>query len=194
MLSPIQIKKINTTLRKQITQKFGVLVVGLMVVSAISYLGAQQGRESHAGTPAARAELSMQADAASVSAGETINVTLYADSGTARVNAVQTSLTYNPAELQYVGMTERDSFQTVAATSVTTPGVIRLARGTLAGHSVSGMHEIATLTFKALAGAGATSVEFDRELSYVVRSTDNKNLLSSVTGVSVLLKQPASQD
>lgn len=188
MLSKNQIQKINNMLRKQVVQKFGVLAVALLVISSVSYFGLRQNQASHA---AGVGILSMAPATGSLVVGSTVNVTLYEDSGTDPVNAVQASVTYDATKLQYVSVAEGTSFPTVAATSTSTPGIIRLARGTVPGSTATGNNAIATVTFRVLASSGTTSLSYDPAFSYIVRSTDNANILTSNSGASYTLVLPA---
>jgi hypothetical protein len=188
MLSKIQIKKINDLLRLRFVQRAGVFAVALLVIATVSYFGFRQNMASHA---AGAGTLTVSPASGTLTTGSNVSVTLYANSGTDAVNAVQTSLTYDATKLQYVSMTEGTAFPTVAATSTGTAGTIRLARGTNVGTSVTGNNAIVTLTFKVLGSSGTTALTYDTDFSYLVRASDNVDVLGTATGASFTLKLPA---
>lgn len=188
MLSKQQIKKVNKMLQKQIVQKFGLVAVALLVVGSVTYFGVKQDRASFA---AGTATLTMTPASGSYVVGSNISVAVQENSGTDPVNAVQASLSYDATKLQYVSVAEGSAFPTVAATSTSTPGVVRLARGTLPGMEVTGTNTVATITFKVLGNSGTTNLSFDSAFSYIVRSTDNTNVLGTTSGATYTLKLPA---
>jgi len=188
MLSKQQTQKINNLLQKQIVQRFGVVAVALLVIGTVSYFGFKQNEASHA---AGVGILSMSPASGTLTVGNTVTVTLTEDSGTDLVNAVQASVTYDATKLQYVSMVEGTAFPTVAATSTATPGLIRVARGSLVGQDASGANTIVTLQFTVLGNSGTTSLSYDPAFSYIVRSSDNANILTSNSGSSFTLKLPA---
>jgi len=183
-----QIQLINKLLKKPLVQKFSVLAVALVVVGSVAYFGTQQNQGSHA---ASIGLLSMSAATGTLIQGNTVTVKLVEDSGTDLVNAVQASVTYDATKLQYVSMAEGTAFPTVAANSTGTAGLIRVGRATLPGAPATGSNTIVVLTFKVIGGSGTTSLAYDSAFSFLVRSTDNVNTLTSATGATYTLKLPA---
>lgn len=150
------------------------------------------------GQTGASARLSLAPVAVTAASGSTFTVALKENSGTAQVNSVQASIGYDPAKLQYVSMTEGSVFTTVAATDTATAGRVRLARAIPAGGGgVSGENAIVTLTFRVLATSGTAPLTLDQASSFVVTSTDNKNILTAVDNSTLTVQgsstsQPAS--
>lgn len=115
----------------------------------------------------------------SVAAGSTLTTTLYENSGSQPVNAVQSAIQYPAEKLQFVSIKTGQTFSQEAATDTKVSGLIRLARsiGTH-GAAVNGPKVVATIEFKVLPAAqGQIVLQFDKASSLVVRSTDNQNLL-----------------
>jgi len=128
---------------------------------------------------------------ATAAAGSTVSVTVREDSGLTAVNSVQSSVTYNAAQLQYISMSEGNSFTNIAATDTATAGRIRVARSVQTGSAgVSGTNPIVTLTFKVLATSGTSSLAIDKAQSFVVSSATNGDILSTVTGSTVTVTSP----
>ncbi len=155
--------------------------LAVFVVLLVSIIGVKLLVSSHAATGAT---LTMTPSSTSVTAGSNVTVTINEDSGTDPVNSVQASLSYDSSQLQYVSMTEGTAFPTIAANSVGTPGVIRVGRATQ-GTPVTGSNEVVTLTFKVLASSGSIGLTYDKNYSFVVRSTDNVDILSLLTGTTL---------
>lgn len=115
-----------------------------------------------------------------------VSVTLHADSGSETVNAVQTSLGFDPAQLQFVSFTEEGPFSQVLASDSSQAGRVRVARGVPADQvAVSGNHPVVTVKFKVLASSGSPAIAFDESSSLLVRNTDSQNILSETSGVTV---------
>lgn len=114
-----------------------------------------------------------------VTAGSTVQVELYANSGTQPVNAVQSAIHYPSDKLEFVSVKTSSAFPQEAATDTATAGLIRLARSTGAGApAVTGAKPVATLEFKVIKDTDApTKLGIDMAQSLLVRSTDNKNIL-----------------
>ncbi|HSH55550.1 MAG TPA: IPT/TIG domain-containing protein [Candidatus Limnocylindrales bacterium] len=171
-------------------QKPTVFAVALLVVGAVSYFGASLQQDSKAITPPPTA-LYISPESGSFTTGATFSAAVRVTSGTEPVNTVQASLNYDPAQLEFVSLTDGTAFPTVAATS-TTPGLIRVARATQAA-PVTGDNAVVTVTFRMLASSATTPVNvgFDAASSYVVRSTDNTNILASSSGARYAVRLPA---
>lgn len=179
MIDNNEINLINKLLRKQLVQKFGVVFVGLFVIGAVAYMGTSLKDSSQAATGGTL--YVTPASSANGVPGSNVTVTLRASTGTNPTNVVQAAVKYDPAKLQYVSIADSSVFPTVAATDTATPGLLRIARGTLPGKTVTGDNVVATVTFKVLA-SGSTSVSFDQAASMIIYSVDNTNMLSTVTG------------
>lgn len=103
---------------------------------------------------AASPNITLAPSATSVTAGDTVTVTISEDSGTEPVNAVQANLSYPANLLQYVSTGDNAKFDIDAQTSVS-GGTVQIARGTLT--PVTGAQAVATLTFKARASITNTT-------------------------------------
>ncbi len=151
-------------------------VVALLLIGSISYLGIRTYQASHA---ASGASIYVSPDTATVANGSTLSVTIRENSGTDSVNSVQASLNYDSNKLQYVSITEGDSFPVIAANSTGTPGVIRVGRGNSDG-SVTGDKPIVTINFKVIGSSGDAAINVDKAYSLLVRSVDNQDILQNV--------------
>jgi hypothetical protein len=188
MLSKDQIQKLNKLLRDQVVQKFGIFAIALLVIGSVSYFGLRQNQASHA---AGIGVLSLSPTSGSFVVGNNVTVAMQEDSGTDPVNSVQAAVNYDATKLQFVSLAEGSTFPTVAATDTATAGLIRVARGTNAGTTTGGKNTVVTVTFKVLATSSATNLTYDPAFSYLVRSTDNANILTSTPGATYQLQLPA---
>ncbi|HEX8226755.1 MAG TPA: cohesin domain-containing protein [Candidatus Saccharimonadales bacterium] len=153
--------------------------IGLMGYQKHSYNDAI----SKSNQPYGSASLYIAAEGLSdVKAGQTFTVELHEDSGKDLVNAVQAGINYPAEKLQVVSVTTGDGFPQEAATDTTTPGLVRVARSVVPKTpAVRGQQSVAKIEFKVLPGAtGPVELRVDQTTSLLVRSTDNKNVLSSV--------------
>lgn len=117
--------------------------------------------------------------------GTNITVAIQEESGSNPVNAVQTALTYDHSQLEFVSVSEGTAFPVVAATSTETAGVVRIARGVNLGTTgATGNNVIAMVTFKVLAASGQVDIGIDSSSSLIMRSTDNTNIMTSAVGGS----------
>jgi hypothetical protein len=167
---------------KQIIQKLSVFMVALLVVGSVAYFGTHHDQISHA---ASLGGLSFSSPSSTLVPGAIASVTVYEDSGTDPVNAVQASIKYDPTQLQYVSLSEGNIFPRAVATSTGTLGVIRVARSTTVANPPTGKNAIVTLTFKVIGSTGTTELTFDPAASFIVRSTDSTDILIATTNASL---------
>ncbi|GEM_PF-2072889 len=113
--------------------------------------------------------------------GQETTLKLYANSGNELVNTVQTVVTYPGDSLQLVSVAASTAFPNEAATDTTKAGVIRLVRAVSSqAASVKGEQVVATITFKKLKTVDAAAVvSVDKSQSYLVTSSDNRNLIGT---------------
>ena len=141
---------------------------------------------------AANEQLYLSPATGSVMVGNTIAVQIRVNSGADSVNAVQANLSYDPAKLQYQSVDPSGSAFSLAASAVTTSGVVKLARGTGGGEApATGDKLFATVTFKALVGTGTAEIKIDSD-SHVVRSTDATDILTASAGATYTLTTPST--
>lgn len=152
------------------------LVVALLLIGAISYLGAHTYHSSHA---AAGPSIYLSPNGISLASGSTLSVTVRENSGSSNINSVQASLTYDSNVLKYVSLNEGGAFPVVAATSTSTPGVIRVGRAN-SDTPVSGDNAVVTVNFKIIGGAGSGSIAVDKAYSFLVTSAGNQDILQAV--------------
>ena len=189
-----QLSSINRFLQKQLVQKYGVMAVAALVIGSVAYFGTSMQRGSHAAV--LPSTLSLSPATGTLASGSTFTVAVIENSNTDTVNSVQASLTYNPALLQFVpattpsGFIESSAWPVAAANSTATAGVVRIARGTAAPATATGSNTLVTMSFKVLGTGGTASLSFDPAFSYMVRSTDNTNILATTTSGSYNLKLP----
>jgi len=152
--------------------------LAIFVVLLVSVVGVVLLAGSRAATGAT---LSLASTSTSVAPGSNFSVTIKEDSGSDPINSVQAGLDYDATQLQFVGLTEGTAFPMVAATSTSTPGVILVGRATQTT-PVTGSNDVVTANFKVIATSGSINLSFDKNYSFVVRSTDNVDVLSTTTG------------
>lgn len=180
--------KLKAFFKKGSNRRIGTALVALFVVGSVGYLGTQMRDDSRAATPG-----TMYASPASstLTSGATVSVAIYEESGTTSVNSVQSQLNYDATKLQFVSITEGTAFPFVAATSTSTPGQIRVARGTKAGDpGMAGNQLLVTVNFKVLATSGTTSVSFDNNFSLIVRASDQTNMMTGSIGATYSVVSP----
>lgn len=114
-------------------------------------------------------------------AGETIDVTLYEDSGKQEINALQAAVRYPSEKLEFVSVKSGLAFPQEAATDTSNPGLIRVARSINPGDaSVKGAKPVVTFQFKVLVDSDQPfELTIDDTASLLVRSIDNQNILGT---------------
>ncbi|GEM_PF-2177973 len=114
-------------------------------------------------------------------AGDTVSVTLYEDSGTQGVNALQASVRYPSEKIEFVSADTGTAFPQEAATDTGTAGLVRVARSIKSGAApVKGAKPVVTLTFKVLVDSSDPfELSIDDAASLLVRSSDNQSILGS---------------
>lgn len=115
-----------------------------------------------------------------VSVGETIDVTVSANSNTTQVNAVQADLSFDPAKLEFVSIDAATSGFSIEAEHSSADGKVTVARGSIA--NLSGNQTIAVVRLKALV-PGTVAVNVD-DTSQLLQSSDSANILTSTTGAN----------
>jgi hypothetical protein len=167
-----------------------LVVAGLVLsVAALSFSGtvpvAANGSGSFYLSPASQ----------SVASGSTLSLTLYEDSGSTSVNALQANLTYS-SNLQFVSADYGSSAFSVQAASSGKNGSLTIARGATA--SVSGARTVGVVTFKAIAGGTAT-VKFGcinggscTNGDALVASANSSNVLTTQTNGSYTITGSAA--
>jgi fibronectin type 3 domain-containing protein len=115
--------------------------------------------------------------------GSSFNVSIYEDSGTAPVNAVQANLSYPATGLQLMSIDGTNSGFPLSAQQSGSNGTIQIARAINGGtQPVTGKQLVANLTFQSLMTTGSATVAFTSG-SAVVSSVDNTGLiLTTQTG------------
>lgn len=121
----------------------------------------------------------------------TVNVEVHAKS-TDLLSVVQSVLTYNPAQLQYVSFSNGTAFPSVSRSNTATAGTLDFIRGIPGGDAgVSGDNVVVTVTFKVLASSGTAGISFGTG-SALFRSSDATNVLSGSTGANYTVNAPVA--
>jgi hypothetical protein len=127
------------------------------------------------------ATMSLSPATGKLSKGKTIKVSIWEDSGTQSVNAVQANLTYDATKLQFVSIDSSGSAFSIEAQAKSSSGNVLIARGQLS--PIKGKQFVSAVTFKALGSSGKANISFAPG-SVLVRSTDNKNILTTSYGAN----------
>jgi chitodextrinase len=123
------------------------------------------------------AALSLTPASAIQNNGSIFQVSIYEDSGTAPVNAVQANLSYPATGLQLNSIDATNSAFPLSAQQTGANGTIQIARAINGGTApVTGKQLVATLTFQSLLSTGSATVTFTSG-SAVVSSIDNTGLI-----------------
>jgi len=122
--------------------------------------------------------------------GKKLTVQLYENSGSQSINAVQGSITYPADKLKLVSVKTDGDFPKEAATDTSTPGLIRVARSVNEANVVlQGLKKVVSLEFDVIPTAqGDVTLRVNKNASLVVRSTDNKNVLSQAPSTTYKIK------
>ncbi len=148
----------------------GRLGASLAVLAALAFPAVAHGAGS--------SHLSLSPNTGSIKKGDTITITIK-EASTDPVNLIEADLNYNPAYLQYVSFDKSagafaDSNNTFFISTIST-GKVSLTGAILNGGPLTGNQTLATVTFKALAGAGTSSITFDNNLSDDGTQSDVQN-------------------
>jgi hypothetical protein len=135
---------------------------------------------------AANSSLYLAPVSQTVTANDTIVVTIKVNTGNDPVNAVQANLSYPMAIFDSVSIASTAQFDVVAENTAS-GGIIRIARG--ASTPIVGIADVAVITFHTFS-SGTPAINFTSG-SMIVRSTDNVNTLSATTGGNYTVNNPA---
>ena len=153
---------------------FAVLFAGLGAIFIFNSSAASQ-KTASAGT----ARMWLVTAAPQATRGSTVTTEIWVDSAAEPVNAVQADLTYPPDRLSYAGVDTADSGFGVTAETTGAAGKVLVVRGNTA--PLTGKQLVGRVNFVAQA-TGPAKVDIDKQ-SQLLRSADNKNILSSLAGV-----------
>lgn len=125
-----------------------------------------------------------------VQPGQNFSVQLYENSGSQPINAVQGSIAYPADKLKLVAVKTDGDFPKEAATDMSTPGLVRVARSVNDANIVlQGLKKVVTLEFNVMPTAkGEATLTVNKDASLVVRSTDNLNVLSQTPSTTYKIK------
>ncbi len=141
---------------------------------------------------AASASMYLSPSTATIVKGKTIIIKVYENSGSTNVNAVKVNLTYSTSKLSYVSYSSASSaFPIEAQNPSGNSSPLTFVRAT-APPFKTGAQLVVTVTFKAVASSGTTSVLIGS--GSTVNSADGfgTNILTSTSGGSYTLKAPAT--
>ena len=170
-----------------------LLIVALVAVVAILgiYLahnsGASATTKASSGTQSGTMlvpNLSLSPSTQNVSKGSTLTVSVWADSGTTTVNAVQANLSYPANLLTYSSIDTSGSAFGVTAQATGSNGKVQIARGNAT--AISGKLLIAKVNFKAATNKGTAAINFTTGTA-LAGYTTNKDTLKSTYGGSYTL-------
>lgn len=122
--------------------------------------------------------------------GDTLSMTVYEDSGSTSVNAVQANLSYSTAKLQFVSYSNSSSFPVETPPTPTNNGLLKFGRGAFT--PVTGVKPVVTVHFKALAGSGTASITFASGSAVTASDGSGTNLSLTTTPASYTLAEPAT--
>lgn len=152
---------------------FAVLFAGLGAIFIFTGSAAPQ-----KATPVSNVKMWLLPASQQVAIGSVVTTEIWVDSDTQPVNAAQASLTYPVDRLEFAGIDTTTSGFGISAESSGASGKISVVRGST--EPLTGKQLVAKVNFKALA-RGNAKVNFTKQ-SQLLRTTDNVNVLSSMTG------------
>ena len=175
--------KTHTTFLPKPLSKPVIIAAGLFAIAASLLLAFSQA--------AGNASLILTPNSGSYDQNTNATLTVYEDSGTENVNAVDVRLTYDAAKLQFVSINTTGSPFDFCTEKSGGSGNVTITCAKLGG-GVANKQLVGKVTFKALAGSGSTAVSFGSN-SHIVRSSDNTDIWNgNTTGGSYNLTTPAT--
>lgn len=130
--------------------------------------------------PAHAGSIYLSPGSRSVSGGSSFSVSVRTNTNGESVNAVQANLSYPADKLDFVGISGGGSAFTIDAPSSGGGGGVSISRGVIGG--VTGDKLIATVTFRAKAGATGVATVNVAGGSALVRASDQANVYSGGAG------------
>jgi len=149
--------------------KLSILSTAIVSLAAIGLLPAQ-------GFAAGAASLAFSPSSANYTVNKSYSVTINENSGTDSVNTIEADFTFDASKLQFLGASCAGSFEIAAQVNAQT---VTCATTT----AKTGVQPVGTLTFKALAGSGTSSLSF-ASTSHIYRSTDNVDVWNGVSNAA----------
>jgi hypothetical protein len=123
--------------------------------------------------------------------GSSVNVQVWANTGTDPSNAVEADLSYPQAQLQFVSIDGTGSAFGIPAAGSGGSGSVTIARGVTGGQPpVTGAALVATVKFNVIA-SGSAPITF-KNSSAIVRSTDSTNILNTTVGATYSIAAAAT--
>jgi plastocyanin len=152
-----------------------LVLAGLIAVAATVY---SQKVNDKAVQPAAvkqtGSSLSFSPSKQTIKTGETLTLSVWADSGDQEVNAVQAKVKYPTDKFDVVSISSEGSAFEVQAQSSHADGVIFIARAHVG--RLKGKNLVATVELKAKEQAGTADISFNDD-SHLVSASTNKDIL-----------------
>lgn len=141
---------------------------------------------------AGSATLTLSPNSGSRNINTNFTVTIYENSGSDTVNAVQADLNYDSSKLQFVNLDFGNSAFDLAIVGSGGGGNVTIQRAKT-GAPLAGSQIVAKITFKALVGSGTASVTFAGS-SVLYRSTDNADIWNhNSTGATYSFTKPKAK-
>jgi hypothetical protein len=123
--------------------------------------------------------------------GSSVNVQIWANTGTDSSNAVEADLSYPQAQLQFVSIDGTGSAFGIAAAGSGGSGSVTIARGVTGGQPpVTGAVLVATVKFNVIA-SGSAPITF-KNSSAIVRASDSTNILNTTVGATYTIAAAAT--
>lgn len=129
--------------------------------------------------------LSLSPQNGAYNVGQSLTITIYENSGTTAVNAVQADFTYPQNELSFSSANFNSSAFEIAAPSTESAGSVSINRGTT-NNNLTGNQIVGSLTFSVTA-AGNASLNFENS-SAVVSTANNTNTIGTMNNGQYTLK------
>ncbi len=130
--------------------------------------------------------LSVSPASGSIEVGKTLTVTLRASTNGSPVNAVKAWLTYNPSDFSVTIDNSGSAFD-IQAVNTVGGGSVKIERGSLS--PVTGTVQVSRLRLTALRSGVNSNLTYTAD-SVLVRSTDQVDILNSMSGGSYTLTAP----
>jgi len=165
--------------------RFGPLIF-LLIFTAGGAAFVHQSNAAPATSPTVgEAEMYITPAAQQLKAQSQLVATIWANSYSKPVNAVQAVVTYPADKLRYVESDASSSQFTIQVAADSTPGKLVLSRSS--AQPLTGNQLVAGVVFEPISSAGSADVRVDSS-SQLMGSDDNQNILGRLSGGNYMLK------
>lgn len=174
------------------------LIIGLLILAAIVVIGGAfaLNRDEQEPTQTTNtntqqqstektATLALEPPQSTTTQDEVVTLSVYIDTGTQSVNAVQANLSYPTDKYDFISIDDTGSAFSISAEAKGGDGVIKIARGQAGG--VTGKQLVAKVNLKQKAGSGQGEIKFADGTEAISANEPYANILNTTSGATLTL-------